>query len=127
MIEEIRLALQHIDASSLSVVGMIAAIDQITFATNLLTVNAAIQASNWPNGNEPISGVADELRYLAEQCRKAARYTKAEIDQSRAEMEKGNREVLQLVKDIRSDQQSVNPAPVDETGINPSSPSRCSA
>ena len=117
MIEEIRLALQHIDASSLSVVGMIAAIDQITFATNLLTVNAAIQASNWPNGNEPISGVADELRYLAEQCRKAARYTKAEIDQSRAEMEKGNREVLQLVKDLRSEAQSVATAPVDETAL----------
>jgi len=112
MIEEIRLALQHIDASGESVIGMIGAIDQITFATNLLMVNAAIQASNFP-GNEPISGVADELRALAEQCRKAARATKAEIEQSRAELEKGNREVLQLVKDLRSEQSPAGQPPDD--------------
>jgi methyl-accepting chemotaxis protein len=116
MIQEIRSALQHIDASSLSLVGMIGAIDQITFATNLLMVNAAIQASNSTGEPEPISGIADELRLLAEQCRKAARITKTEIEQSRAELEKGNRDVLKLLQGLRSDEQRI-PTAADETAF----------
>jgi methyl-accepting chemotaxis protein len=88
MIEEIHLALQHLDASGESVAAMIEAIDQIAFAANLLIANAAIQSSSSPNA-------ADDLRSLADRCGKAARTTKAEIEQSRAELEKGNHEVAQ--------------------------------
>ncbi len=88
MIEEIHLALQHLDASGESVAAMIEAIDQIAFAANLLLANAAIQSSSSPDA-------ADDLRSLADRCGKAARTTKAEIEQSRAELEKGNHEVAQ--------------------------------
>jgi len=102
-IEEIRLALEHVDASGESITRILGVVDQITFATNLVMVNAAIQATNYPEGGEPLSGVADELRFLAEQCRKAARTTKVEIEQTRSELEKSNHEVLQMVRDLRLD------------------------
>jgi methyl-accepting chemotaxis protein len=115
MSEEMSLALRHLDASGESVAGILGTIDQITLATNLLMVNAAIEASNSPNGNERMAGVADGLRFLADQCRQAARTTKAEIDQSRAELEKGNREVEQLVQDLRWEDAHLQPR--NETAV----------
>lgn len=85
-IHEITAALQHIDASRDSVVGLIEVIDQITFATNLLMVNAAIQSSSTSDSSESLVSVADDLRSLADRCRKAARTTKDEIEQSRADL-----------------------------------------
>jgi uncharacterized protein YoxC len=113
-IEEIQLTLQHIDASAESVVGLMTAIDQITFATNLLMVNAAIQSAS-PNGVDSIADVANELRFLADRCRTAARTAKEEIEQSRAELERGNREVLQIVNELRSGEQSQTQPPRETT------------
>jgi len=101
--EEIGLALSHIEASSHSVSGIIGAIDQIAFATNMFAVNAAIEASEADSGNKPIAGIADELSNLADRCLAAARNTQAELQQSRIELEKGNEEVLKLVRDLRSE------------------------
>jgi methyl-accepting chemotaxis protein len=95
---EISLAIHHINASSDSVSGVMEAIEQIAFATNMLAVNSALEASHGASGGPGIAGIAADLRKLAERCREAARETQTELEQSRIELEKGSEEVLDLVK-----------------------------
>jgi hypothetical protein len=102
---EIGLAIRHIDASNASVSGVIGSIDQIAFATNMLAVNAAIETSQANGGNQAIAGIAEELRKLAHHCGDAARETRAAIERSRLELEKGNEEVARLVTDLRPGEQ----------------------
>ncbi len=92
--------IKHINASSAWVGEMLDALDQITFATNHLMVSAALESGTSPNGGQSIADSADEMRSLVQRCRQAARTAKAEILQSRAELQKD----LAL------------PAPVPQTG-----------
>jgi len=95
---EITLAIRHIDASSDSVIGVMEALDQIAFATNMLAVNSALEASHAEGSGQPVAGIAEELRKLAARCREAARETQTELEQSRIEMQRGNEEVLEMVR-----------------------------
>jgi methyl-accepting chemotaxis protein len=95
---EIGLAIRHIDASSDSVSGVMEAVDQIAFATNMLAVKTALEASHVELGSQPVAGIAEELRLSAERCREAARHTQTELQQSRLELEKGSEEVLELAR-----------------------------
>jgi methyl-accepting chemotaxis protein len=95
---EISLAIHHINASSDSVSGVLEAIEQIAFASNMLAVNSALEASQTEGAGEPIGGIAEDLRKLAERCRKAVRETQSELQQSRIELEKGGQDVLELVR-----------------------------
>jgi methyl-accepting chemotaxis protein len=104
MAAEIHLAINYIDSTNRSIGSMTGALDQITFATNLLMVNATIESSQTGTGAESLSGVATELRFLAELSRKAARETEQALQESRVELEKGSEEVLQLMKDLSPDQ-----------------------
>jgi hypothetical protein len=91
---EISLAIRHINASSDSVSGAMEVLDQIAFATNMLAVNSALEASQAEGTGQPIAGIAEELRQLAERCREAVRQAQSEIEQSRIELEKGGQDVL---------------------------------
>jgi hypothetical protein len=76
---EISLAIRHINASSHSVSGVMEAIDQIAFATDMLTVNSALEASHADGASQPVARIAEELRKLAERCRAAAHETQTEL------------------------------------------------
>jgi methyl-accepting chemotaxis protein len=63
---------KQVTPSNASLVELLAAIDQITYATNHLMVTAATEAATSPTGGEAIAKAADEFRTLAQRCRKAA-------------------------------------------------------
>jgi len=75
---EIGLAIRHSNASSDSFSSVMEAIDQIAFATDMLVVNSALEASQ---ANRPVASIAEDLRQLAERCRLAARQTQTELQQ----------------------------------------------
>ena len=72
---------RHLNASSDSFSGVMEAIDQIAFATNMLVVNSALEASQAEGANPPVASIAEDLRQLAERCRLAARQTQTELQQ----------------------------------------------
>jgi hypothetical protein len=74
-------ARRHLHASSDSFSGVMEAIDQIAFATNMLVVNSALEASPAEGANPPVASIAEDLRKLAERCRLAARQTQTELQQ----------------------------------------------
>ncbi len=78
---EIGLAIRHLHAASDSFSGVMEAIDQIAFATNLLVVNSALEASQAEGANRPVASIAEDLRQLAERCRLAARETQTELQE----------------------------------------------
>jgi hypothetical protein len=98
---EISLAIRHINASSHSVSSVMEAIDQIAFATNMLAVNSALEASQADGANQPIAGIAEELRILAERCREAARETQSELQQSRMELERSTAQSDEAAADLQ--------------------------
>ncbi len=86
--KQVDLALQHMNASNQSVAGLIGAIDQIASASNLLTVNAAIEGTDSNKSAESLAALAEQLRLLTQRCRTAAELARSEIEQSRTELEK---------------------------------------
>jgi hypothetical protein len=102
-IEEIRVALSHIDASGESIARTLEAADQVMFATNLLMVTAAMETTSPSTNGEPIARVTDQLRSRADECGRAARTAKAEIEQTRLDLEKGRKQVEQLISGLDMD------------------------
>jgi hypothetical protein len=67
------------NAPSDSFSEVMGAIDQIAFATNMLAVNSALEASQAEGESRPVARIAEDLRALAERCRRAALETRTEL------------------------------------------------
>ncbi|MDH5751673.1 MAG: methyl-accepting chemotaxis protein [Deltaproteobacteria bacterium] len=92
-------ALEEIMTSSESTVGIIRTIDEIAFQTNLLSLNAAVEAARSGDAGKGFAVVAEEVRNLANRSAEAARETGARIQSSHENVRSGM-EMASQVRDI---------------------------
>ncbi len=83
-------AMEEIRKTSQQVVGIIQAIEEIADQTNLLSLNASIEAARAGDAGKGFAVVADEIGKLALESAKAASSTRSLIELSIEEISKGN-------------------------------------
>jgi len=75
-------AMDEIKASSSEISKIIKVIDEIAFQTNLLALNAAVEAARAGEAGKGFAVVADEVRNLAQRSAEAAKNTATMIEES---------------------------------------------
>lgn len=94
-------AMNRISDTSLKIGNIIAEIEDIASQTNLLSLNAAIEAARAGDAGRGFAVVADQIRTLAEQSAKSAVNTRQLIEGSIREVEIGN-QVAQKTSEVLS-------------------------
>ena len=94
-------AMNRISDTSLKIGNIIAEIEDIASQTNLLSLNAAIEAARAGDAGRGFAVVADQIRTLAEQSAKSAVNTRQLIEGSIREVEVGN-QVAQKTSEVLS-------------------------
>jgi methyl-accepting chemotaxis protein len=96
-------AMADISAASAKISDIISTVDEIAFQTNLLAVNAAVEAARAGDEGRGFAVVASEVRSLAQRSAVAAKEIKGLIQDSMRKVERGSElvnRVTQLVGEI---------------------------
>ncbi|MEM6928777.1 MAG: methyl-accepting chemotaxis protein, partial [Myxococcota bacterium] len=86
-------AMLGIEETSQEISEIIGVIDEIAFQTNLVALNAAMEAARAGDHGRGFAVVAGEIRFLARQCSEGADDIKAQIQRSRQRVAEGSRHV----------------------------------
>ncbi len=84
-------AISRIDAKSQQISKIIKVIDDIAFQTNILSLNAAVEAARAGTAGKGFAVVADEVRNLANKSAQSAKDTADLISDAVAAVEEGNK------------------------------------
>ena len=101
--EQLITATQNVDRSSAQIVTVIKAIEDIAFQTNILALNASVEAARAGSAGKGFSVVAEEVRSLAEKSGEAVQNTNTLINRSIADVKMGAEStdlVVSAMKDI---------------------------
>ncbi len=96
-------SMNNIQNKSNKISTIISTIDDISFQTNILSLNAAVEAARAGNAGKGFSVVADEVRNLAIKSAQSATDTKALIDETIATIKEGTQivdETAIVIKEV---------------------------
>ncbi len=88
--QEMMFAMSEINNKSLEIGKIIKAIDDIAFQTNILSLNAAVEAARAGAAGKGFAVVADEVRNLATKSALSAKDTTRLVEETLSAVEKGN-------------------------------------
>lgn len=91
-----------IEASASKIARIIKVIDDIAFQTNILSLNAAVEAARAGDAGMGFAVVADEVRGLAQRCATAAQETAALINESISRSAEGKLVAAEVAGTIRA-------------------------
>lgn len=91
MMDELTLEMKNIEETSAKINEIIAEIEDIASQTNLLSLNASIEAARAGDAGRGFAVVADQIGKLAEQSAKSAVNTRSLIESSLQEIAKGSK------------------------------------
>lgn len=116
-VAQMNTAMTDISATSRRIRETVSAIDEIAFQTNLLALNAAIEAARAGEAGRGFAVVADEVRRLAHRCATSAHETAEVVSQAQATAARGVEAAGQVERDFASIVQDITQVRnlVDET------------